>query len=324
MGLLDRVTVMRRLVVMAHYDAAGLVAPHVLRQVTALADVAERLIVVSTATLQSGARAALSARADLVTRPNVGYDFFSYRTGLDVAGDLSGYDQVIICNDSFVGPLTPYARILAAMDARDCDFWGMTQTDRRGRHAQSYFVAFRGACVRSAAFAAFWRAMEPVNDRAEVITRYELGLSRTLQDAGFRLGSYFTETPRDRRVARARHLWFAAQSLRRLPPHRRRRAVRRMPFEPWNPVSALADRALIDGPDGPRLPLVKIDTLRYDPYGLGAQRLLTACERRYPDAFAGVREFLARTSPAYPVRPGERTGEAVAPALVRHTIGYAR
>jgi len=315
---------MRRLAVMAHYDSAGLVAPHVLRQVDALAEAADRLLVVSTAALDGGAAAALAARAELVTRPNLGYDFLSYQTGLDVAGDLAGFDQVILCNDSYVGPLVPYQRILADMDAQLCDFWGMTQTERRGRHVQSYFVAFRAPVVRSPAFTAFWRGLEPINDRAEVITRYELGLSRALLGACFATGSAFTETARDRRMARARHLWFAVQTLRRLPAHRRRGAARRVPFEPWNPVSALADRALDAGPQGSRLPLVKIDTLRYDPYGLGAERLLAACERGYPEEFDGVREYLARTSAAYPVRPGERTGLGAAPALVRHTIGYAR
>ena len=48
--------------------------------------------------------------------------------------------------------------------------------------------------------------------------------------------------------------------------------------EPWNPSAALADRAL----DGGRLPYVKLDTLRFDPYGLGADKLLDYCEEQLP------------------------------------------
>ena len=53
--------------------------------------------------------------------------------------------------------------------------------------------------------------------------------------------------------------------------------------EPWNPARSLADRVLDDA----RLPYVKIDTLRYDPYNLDAERLLELCERRFPQRFDG-------------------------------------
>jgi lipopolysaccharide biosynthesis protein len=313
---------MRRLVVMAHYDARGEVAPHVLRQVDALSEIADRLIVVSTAGLAPDGPAAreLSRRAELIRRPNVGYDFYSWRTGLDLATDLHRFDQVVICNDSCIGPLAGYQPIFTAMQDRRCDFWGITMTRRRAPHVQSYFVAFGRHVVASPAFGDFWQRMTPISDRAEVITRYELGLSGGLIGAGFTPGAYFVPTRHDRRVARARHLWWATQTLRRLPAHRQRRAARRIPLEPWNPVTALADRAL----DHARLPLVKIDTLRFDPYGLDARRLLAGCERRYPEQFAGVREFLERTAAAYPVRAGERSGPARPPFGLRHVLGYGR
>lgn len=308
----------RTLVVMAHYDASGEVAPHALRNMAAWEGVADRLLVVSTARLRDEARAAIEKRADLVQRANYGYDFYSWKVGLDDAGDLSGYDEVVICNDSYVGPLVPYADLLDAMRDRPVDFWGITRSRRRRPHVQSFFVAFRPWVVRSPAFRRFWRSMVPVSDRLEVITRYELGLSGALLDAGFRMGSYFTETPADQRLARLRHLWWAGHVVPNLPPHRRRRAARVIPFEPWNPMAALADRAL----DGARLPVVKIDTLRYDPYWLGAGRLLDELERAYPDALAGVRDYLDRTRAAYPPRAHESPGPVVLGPGLRHLLGY--
>jgi rhamnosyltransferase len=85
-------------------------------------------------------------------------------------------------------------------------------------------------------------------------------------------------------------------------------------------MAAMADRAL----GGARLPLVKIDTLRYDPYRLGSDRLLAACERQYPEQFAGVRQYLERTAVLYPPRPGESAGPTSPPPPLRRLIGYAR
>lgn len=312
---------MRTLVVMAHYDAQGLVAPHALRNMDALGRIADRLLVVSTAKLdEPDVVKEIESRAELVRRANFGYDFYSYKTGLDLVDNLASYDLVIICNDSYVGPLKPYQEIIDRMRDQPVDFWGMTQTDRRAPHVQSFFVAFRSWVVRSQAFTGFWRAMMPISDRSQVITRYEVGMSGALMAGGFRAGSYYQESPADRRLARARHIWWAYNRLRAMPPKKRAKVLTVLPREPWNPMSALADRALGDA----ALPLVKIDTLRYDPYGLGSDVLLEACERQYPQAFEGVRAYLDRTADLYPVRVGEMAGPRVPPPGLRKLIGYAR
>ncbi len=306
-----------RLVVFACFDPDGEIAPHVRRHIEAWRTESRRLIAVTTSSLTDEARAWLGANTELVERENYGYDFYSYRTGILAAGDLSGYDEVVICNDTFVGPLRPYAGIFADMAAVPVDFWGMTRSLRIAPHLQSFFVVFRRWVVGSKAFADFWQGMAPVSDRREVIHRYEVGLSRRLVEAGFTMGSYFTETDGDRRLARARVAWWVLHR----PGGRSggfRRTAERM-NEAWNPTYALADAALRDA----RLPLVKLDVLRSDPYGLGAAGLLRRCETAHPAAFAGVRAFLDRTAPRYPVRAGEKlrpTPPVLRPA--RRVVGY--
>ena len=71
---------------MAHYDHRGGVGPHVRRQVESVAAAVDRMIVVSTADLTDESRAWLAERAELVERPNYGYDFTSYQVGLHRAG----------------------------------------------------------------------------------------------------------------------------------------------------------------------------------------------------------------------------------------------
>jgi len=284
---------------MAHYDPRGVLAPHVRRQVQTLASAVEDLVVVSTAALGEEARSFLNQHARLVERENTGYDFLSYRAGLDSC-DLEAYDEVTVCNDSYV-PLADYAEVYAAMAPRTADFWGLSETDRVKHHVQSFFVTFRPSAVTSAAFRDFWSGVEVLPDRATVIRRYEVGLSRRLYGAGLGSAAYFTETDEDRRLARRRVRWWA---LRRTGVPTDRAGVtllRKRAAVPWNPSIALADRAL----QGARLPYVKIDTLRYDPYGLGADRLLDRCERQFPAVFEGVRAHLADTAACYPPRPAE-------------------
>ena len=85
-----------------------------------------------------------------------------------------------------------------------------------------------------------------------------------------------------------------------------------------NPAVAFADRVLLDD----RLPLVKFDTLRYDPYALSADHLLAQCEAARPETFDGVRDFLSRTRDRYPFRPGEINTPVTLAELERNLIGY--
>lgn len=292
---------MTRLAVMAHFDVDGQIAPHVARHVEALAHAVDELVVVSTSTLTPAAQSWFGDRAHLIRRPNFGYDFVSWRSGLEFAGDLKRFDEVVLTNDSFVGPLVGYATIFEDMANEPVDFWGFTQSARIAPHVQSFFLAFRSWVVRSRTFQEFWEQLIPLSDRSQVIRTHEVGLSRTLHEAGFASGSYFVPNASDADAARMRMQWWAAH--RSVTGHRRppREVVEERSQEPWNPAIALADRALEDG----RLPYVKIDTLRYDPYGLGGDRLLSKCEAAYPDYFEGVREFLHRTNSRYPRRSGE-------------------
>ena len=213
---------MSRLAVMAHFDVAGELRPHVRGQVEALAASVDTLLVCTTAQPAGlGARLAVNERAVVVERANYGYDFFSYKVGLDAAGDLTAYDEVVVCNDTYVFALDSYAPVFDEMATRPCDFWGLTAAERVAPHIQSFFIAFRPWVVGSHAFTSFWEEMEPISKRRQVIRRYEVGMSRRLYDAGFASDTYFVETPEDRRIARERMRWWAAHRSP-LPAHARR------------------------------------------------------------------------------------------------------
>jgi rhamnosyltransferase len=151
------------------------------------------VVFVTTAGLSDEGRSRLAGRADMVIeRENTGYDFYSWKTGLErCATELSGFDEVLLLNSSVLGPVKPLAPVFAAMDKRAIDFWGFTDNYETGTyHLQSFFLVFRRAVLASAAFRNFWRAMQPVSQREAVITAYEVPLLQYFTAAGFRGASY--------------------------------------------------------------------------------------------------------------------------------------
>ena len=298
---------MRSLGLVAHFDADGLVAPHVIRHVDALAAACDHVLVVSASSLSAESRAVLSARAEVLERPNTGYDFGSWQAGLNHVDRWSDLDRIILVNDSVVGPLVPYSTIISAAVESDAPWWGITESRQRSPHLQTYCIGFEAEALRHPALATFWETLEIPDDREDAIETGELGLSTALTEAGLVGRPYFTPDAEDDRVARERRarLEFLLVEARTAqvepdPLEARRRAgiqARRLLGRPhpYNPMNALWDRAL-----DRRLPFVKLETLRDDPYLLDPREtMLAELEAAFPDAFEGVREYLERVRPRF-------------------------
>ncbi|PKI92038.1 hypothetical protein CW368_04110 [Actinomycetales bacterium SN12] len=316
----------RRLALVAHYDPRGQAAPHVLRQLEELGSQFDDVVLATTVDLTSEAAKQISARATLVRRANYGHDFGSWRDGLERYDWGQGYDELLLTNDSYVGFFRPLGEIIQAMSQRPVEFWGITRTNRHSPHVQSYFLHFTFEALHSQAFRSFWTDSKPATDRQSAIQLQEVGISRAMVDAGFRFDSYFTPSRAERLRAFRRGVHWLRKRRREFPA--RFDTLEDSYFDAGNRDPAEADNlnwstAFADSTlDRGRLPLIKLDTLRYDPYWLGAGELLDELEERYPTAMQGVRRFLQETKPYYSRRQYENIGFARLNPVEQRIIGY--
>lgn len=314
----------RRLAIVAHWDPRGDAAPHFLRLLEQLGEHFEKIVVASPAPLTPDAESEISARAELLRRGNYGYDFGSWRDGLEQCDWAAGFDEVLLTNDSYVGFFRPLGEILDEMSSRPVDVWGITRTSRVNDHIQSYFLYFTASVVRSQAFLRYWTNMKLAKDRRAAILAHEVGISRAMVDAGFRLGSYFEPNNDERAdaIRRGEH-WLnrRTREFRERFPRpvdnyfdpRRGNGLGEANFLNWS--SAFADAALAEG----RLPVLKLDVLRYDPFWLDSEALFRAMEAEYPERMESVRDFIKVTAPFYAPRPNENGGPAVLTAAERQS-----
>ncbi len=286
--------------VFAHFDPGGQVADHVRHYLAQVAECADRVLVVSTADPTPAARRVLAEAGELVVRENVGYDFYSWKTGIDRLGDLRQYERLLLCNDSVVGPVVPLRTVLGRPPA--ADLWSMTASAELEPHLQSWFAVYEHAALRSGFVQAFWQVMTPESHRYQVIRRYEIGLSRLVRTAGLRTASWFVPDRRETLRAQARWVdWLATRPPRAGGPVARPGTRKRLTstlavlrgtagLQPWNPAYLCWD-ATLSG----RLPFAKLETLRDSPMGLDSEHVLTRLEQAFPVPFAGVRDYLERT-----------------------------
>lgn len=184
-----------RTVVYAHYDPAHRVAPYVRYAVERLMSCADRLVFVSASDLPSGETGWLAPYpATLMVRANAGLDFASYRDGLLQLPIRAG-EEIVLANDSVYGPFFELGDIFATMSGRLAPAWSLTRSEEIAEHMQSYFLCFGAEVVASRAFWDFWRGCAVLERKRDIILDYEVGLSRSLQQAGFTIDSYCPPHP---------------------------------------------------------------------------------------------------------------------------------
>lgn len=198
---------MRRVIFYLFYDTHGVVDDYVPYKLTALRPFADHIFVVSNSTLTPEGREKLTNVADTVlARENVGFDVWGYKEAMEAFGRdrLAEYDELILMNYTFFGPIYPFAETFAAMDARDdIDFWGLTAhgevdpnpfPDTTGAlplHIQSHWIAVRKTMFTSIEFAWYWDKMPMVTSYTDSILQHESRFTQHFADRGFRYAILF-------------------------------------------------------------------------------------------------------------------------------------
>ena len=198
--------------VFAHFDISNLIDDYVLYYLDALARECTEIVFVTTSSLDEQSREALHNRSiAFIERSNEGYDFYSYKIGLETL-NLDEFDELILCNDSVYGPISTLQPIIEEMRSASCDFWGMTESYDIARHLQSYFIFFNRDTFLNEAFLSFWDNLDILDNKREIIESYEVGLSRSLVDAGltFQAVASFEHENQVNRIMRSWKFYFGA------------------------------------------------------------------------------------------------------------------
>jgi rhamnosyltransferase len=137
----------------------------------------------------------LPINVEFVTRPNIGYDFLSYKTGVEMLDETkTKFDNILICNDSFlVLDEQKYSQAILEIFRRveDGKLLCLTKSKQYSTHAQSYSFAFRNSEAQSVILD-FLRKVTPLDSKDQIIESYELGLSAEALKAGIQIEEIFT------------------------------------------------------------------------------------------------------------------------------------
>ncbi|SFC38615.1 rhamnosyltransferase [Nocardioides terrae] len=189
---------MRRVVFYLFFDPAGVVDDFVLHKLASLRDHAEHIFLVSNGPLSGPSRERLEGLVDTIwVRENVGFDVWAYKESLDRFGRqrLAEYDELVLMNYTFFGPVGSFAPLFDDMEARDVDFWGITDhaatvhpaaPDKPlPEHIQSHWIAVRRRMFSHETWHRYWRDLPMTSSYVSSITGHEGRFTQFFKDAGF-------------------------------------------------------------------------------------------------------------------------------------------
>lgn len=174
--------------VLAHWSKDGSLSRSVRGLAGSLSDCGFQVVLVSAAEFtgdRPGGWPDIPESASLYRRPNSGYDFGTWSATLQSLPQLCRAREVILANDSMLGPFRSLSPLMERMHQTPSDIWSMTDSVQFGWHPQSYFVGYRNGVLDEPALHAFWRSVRVHHSKDEIIRKYELGLGRLLQREAF-------------------------------------------------------------------------------------------------------------------------------------------
>ena len=116
------------------------------------------------------------------------YDFGSWKYILNQIGwdKVSGYDEVLLVNDSCFGPLFPLKEVFAKMDSLALDVWSIAQN----KFLMSFFVCIKASLFQHPRIKEFFQNIQSEDDKNLVIKKYERGFSQLLMALSPKIGGY--------------------------------------------------------------------------------------------------------------------------------------
>jgi glycosyltransferase involved in cell wall biosynthesis len=176
------------------HSATGAVKPHVAGYVQALHDQGIAVVLIGVADRPLDVPAALLALCSgVVVRENTGYDFAAWAHAMALLPEVYGAPILYLVNDSVIGPASAekFASMIARVRASSADVVGLTESHEYRWHLQSYFLALKTKALSTFRLQQFFGGIEMVDDKDDVIRRFELPLAAELEQAGCRIEVLF-------------------------------------------------------------------------------------------------------------------------------------
>ncbi|MFB9953212.1 rhamnan synthesis F family protein [Rhizobium puerariae] len=195
---------MNRLGIAFFYDEKGIVDGYMVHLLSKMKEHCSKILLVSNGEIDAESRKQVEqAGCEIFVRENTGFDVGAYKAAIEKIGyrEIAKYDELILFNHTFYGPIYPLSEMFDKMDGREVSFWGITShkemvpnpftgEGRLPRHINSHFIAVRKSLLQSNEFVSYWQDMPVITNYFESILRHESKFTEHFSKLGFPFAVY--------------------------------------------------------------------------------------------------------------------------------------
>lgn len=200
---------MRRIGVFVFYTPDGQVDDYIDVLLNSMQTIIQKLIVVINGEIcEAGFNKIEKYSDNIFVRENQGYDVGAYKdvfTEPWLEDEWGNWDQIILFNDTFYGPIFPWENIFNRMEDEATDFWGLSRYPEGGckmstgeempSHIQGYFLVCRKKMFLSLFWKEFWNRLEYPKSYIEAVERFEINFTKYFTEKGYSNSAYTDKIP---------------------------------------------------------------------------------------------------------------------------------
>lgn len=189
----------RRVLIYNIFESGESLQKHKLLFLKALSEIADDVHIIVNGSLSESDVALLKPYGKVTLRENKGYDVAAFRQGILELGQsgLANYDQLLLVNDTNVGPFSDLESLFRRMPSDKLDFWGISlgeiQLDFTGlnpygyipEHVQTYFLVIEKSLLSSPSFYCYWERLDDTDSRQKAIGKHETVFTKYFSNLGF-------------------------------------------------------------------------------------------------------------------------------------------
>ncbi|MEJ5018695.1 rhamnan synthesis F family protein [Ochrobactrum vermis] len=194
----------KRLAIAFFYDENHIVDDYMIYLMRHLKPFVDHTIFVSNGPLSKDSELALKeVSEEVILRKNEGFDVWAYKAGLEHIGydRLKEYDEVLLYNHTFYGPIFPFSEMFGEMERRPDDFWGISSHGKLDpnpftgsgvlpEHINSHFIAVRQPLLGSQIFREYWETMGRIDTYDESVLKHESRFTAYFSKYGYKWSTY--------------------------------------------------------------------------------------------------------------------------------------
>jgi hypothetical protein len=128
----------------------------------------------------------------VVSADHAGYDFFSWRLALEAIPEQADIGEIVVMNDSVIGPISDFTGTMAAWRALPFAVTGLLESTDPRPHIQSWAVRFSGAASTLTTVLGFYGKARAQTRKGDLIDFLEVPLAEHFRSQGHSVGSLFS------------------------------------------------------------------------------------------------------------------------------------